>query len=219
MVSTLLSGSLGFARLLRSYRCNARLSQEQLAERARLSVRALRDIERGITRFPRRSSVRRLAVALELTGEDRLSFESAPDRALASPLAGPGYLALDRTALLQEVDDAITAAARAGTSGVVSVTGPPGAGKTAFAERCADVLRARRGLACFGVDLRGERQEADAAMRHVAAARGVLVLDGARCSDLLAPLLELGFSGVIITSRHPLKDLSPARHIVLTVLP
>jgi transcriptional regulator with XRE-family HTH domain len=219
MVSILLSGSSGFARLLRSHRCNARLSQEQLAERARLSVRALRDIERGVTRFPRRSSVRRLAVALELTGEDRLSFESAPQRALAAPLAGPGYLALGRAALLQEVDDVIAAASRAGVSVVVSVTGPPGAGKTAFAVQCADTLRERHGLACYEADLREAPQEADPDLRRVAAARGVLLLDGARRSDLPAPLLGLGFSGIIVISRHPLKGISPARHIILTVLP
>ncbi|MEU4833468.1 helix-turn-helix domain-containing protein [Streptosporangium sp. NPDC023615] len=83
------SDGLGFARLLRAHRGRARLTQEELAERARLSVRTLRDLERGRTRYPHRASVRRLAAALELTGEDRLTFEAAPPPRplMALPLA------------------------------------------------------------------------------------------------------------------------------------
>ncbi|MGW2195698.1 helix-turn-helix transcriptional regulator [Streptosporangium sp. NPDC001682] len=87
MRSALLSDSLGFAQLLRTHRDKARLTQEELAERARLSVRTLRDLERGRTRYPHRTSVRRLAAALELTGEDRVTFEAAPPRSVTSATA------------------------------------------------------------------------------------------------------------------------------------
>ncbi|GAA2989037.1 hypothetical protein GCM10017559_06200 [Streptosporangium longisporum] len=77
-----------FAQLLRTHRGRVRLTQEELAERARLSVRTLRDLERGRTRYPHRTSVRRLATALELTGEDRLTFEAAPQPRPLAPLPG-----------------------------------------------------------------------------------------------------------------------------------
>jgi DNA-binding XRE family transcriptional regulator len=43
---------LSFAVLLRRYRVAARLTQEELAERAALSARAITDLERGVRRFP-----------------------------------------------------------------------------------------------------------------------------------------------------------------------
>ncbi|MFD3463413.1 helix-turn-helix domain-containing protein [Nocardia fluminea] len=52
------------------YRFRAKLSQEELADKAQLSVRALRNIERGYTRYPHINSVRRLAVALQLTDDE-----------------------------------------------------------------------------------------------------------------------------------------------------
>ncbi len=42
----------GFGRLLREHRRRALLSQERLAERAGLSVRTVRDLERGAVRRP-----------------------------------------------------------------------------------------------------------------------------------------------------------------------
>jgi DNA-binding XRE family transcriptional regulator len=52
-----------FSVLLRSYRLAAGLSQEALAERARISLRGLSDLERGsdarLTRQPSRASPRR----------------------------------------------------------------------------------------------------------------------------------------------------------------
>jgi tetratricopeptide (TPR) repeat protein/DNA-binding XRE family transcriptional regulator len=59
--------SYAFGDVLRAHRVTARLTQEELAERARLSVRAIADLERGRTARPRPNSVQRLAAALELT--------------------------------------------------------------------------------------------------------------------------------------------------------
>jgi tetratricopeptide (TPR) repeat protein/transcriptional regulator with XRE-family HTH domain len=74
----------GFGVLLRAYRERALLSQEQLAERSRVSARAIGDLERGVRR-PRGESVRLLADAFGLTGRERELFEAA---ARALPLAG-----------------------------------------------------------------------------------------------------------------------------------
>ena len=58
--------SPGFGDLLRRHRTAAALSQEELAERAGVSVRALSDLERGVHRAPRLETVRMLAEALGL---------------------------------------------------------------------------------------------------------------------------------------------------------
>jgi len=70
------------------------MSQQELAERSRLSVRALSDLERGRTRFPYQASLARLADALGLGGPARADFIAAADRRLvraeAANAAGSG---------------------------------------------------------------------------------------------------------------------------------
>ena len=65
-----------FGELLRRFRVAAGLTQEELAERAQLSTRAVSDLERGINRTPRRDTVQLLADALELTQAERATFEA-----------------------------------------------------------------------------------------------------------------------------------------------
>jgi tetratricopeptide (TPR) repeat protein/transcriptional regulator with XRE-family HTH domain len=67
---------VGFGVLLRAYRERALLSQEQLADRSRVSARAIGDLERKVRR-PRGESVRLLTDALGLTGRERELFEAA----------------------------------------------------------------------------------------------------------------------------------------------
>ncbi|HWE60818.1 MAG TPA: TIR domain-containing protein [Chloroflexota bacterium] len=66
-----------FATLLRRYRQAAGLTQEELAERAGLSVRGVADLERGARRVPHRETVRLLAEALVLPEEERAAFSAA----------------------------------------------------------------------------------------------------------------------------------------------
>src|SRR2546421_600157 len=73
-----------FGALLRAYRVAAGLSQEELAERARLSQRTISDLERGVTTAPYRDTVAQLADALELAASDRAALEEAVRRARAS---------------------------------------------------------------------------------------------------------------------------------------
>jgi class 3 adenylate cyclase/tetratricopeptide (TPR) repeat protein len=60
-----------FAALLRRHRLLAGLSQEALAERARLSVRGISDLERGLRRAPHPATIARLADALQLDSSAR----------------------------------------------------------------------------------------------------------------------------------------------------
>jgi transcriptional regulator with XRE-family HTH domain len=74
----------GFGELLRRYRTAARLTQEELAERAGLSARGVSDLERGIRRIPHSDTTRRLAEALGLGDAERTELLGAVDRAGSS---------------------------------------------------------------------------------------------------------------------------------------
>ena len=84
-----------FAVQLRRYRLAAGLTQEELAERARLSERGINDLERGARRTPRRETVQLLADALALAGQERVLFASLARRgvikeaASSAPVAPP----------------------------------------------------------------------------------------------------------------------------------
>jgi transcriptional regulator with XRE-family HTH domain len=70
-------GQVGFGVLLRSLRERALVSQEELAARAGVSVRAIGNLEQGRVAQPRGESVRLLADALGLVGPERQRFEDA----------------------------------------------------------------------------------------------------------------------------------------------
>lgn len=66
-----------FAAMLREYRVSAGLTQEELAERAGLSARAISNLERGQTSRPFRASAEFLARALALPETDAVKFVAA----------------------------------------------------------------------------------------------------------------------------------------------
>ena len=68
---------VGFAGLLRKLRREARLTQEELAEAAGVSLRAVSYLERGVVTSPQKDTVRLLADALGLIGPARAGFEAA----------------------------------------------------------------------------------------------------------------------------------------------
>ena len=68
---------LSFGGLLRQLRAEARLTQQELAEAARLSPRAVSDLERGVNRTARKDTAGLLADALGLAGPVRELFVAA----------------------------------------------------------------------------------------------------------------------------------------------
>jgi transcriptional regulator with XRE-family HTH domain/tetratricopeptide (TPR) repeat protein len=76
-----------FGALLRHYRTAAGLTQEGLAERAGLSVRNLRDLERGAPQRPQRVTLERLATALGLPADTYSAFVAA-----AQGIGRPAYV-------------------------------------------------------------------------------------------------------------------------------
>ena len=145
-----LTVSSDFGNLLRRYRLAAGLSQQALAERARMSSDGISALERGHRRTPQRETVALLASALALRAEQRLEFEAAAARA---PLPRRGVLTVGPW-----VDDGSATLPFALTSFVgretelkeiaallcdhrlVTITGAGGVGKTQTALHVASAL-------------------------------------------------------------------------------
>lgn len=81
------SAHLPFATLLKSHRRAARLTQEELAHRAGVSVRTISGLETGTQHIPYRETVRLLAHALQLSSEETAAFIAAAR--LVDPAAKP----------------------------------------------------------------------------------------------------------------------------------
>jgi predicted ATPase len=120
---------VAFSDLLRKHRRAVGYSQEDLAERASLSVGAVRSLEQGSRRAPHRDTVRALVVALDLSNADRNQFEETAARARGrSPRGDPGIpIPLTSFVDRSEVNElqALLAEHR-----LVTVTGSGGVGKT-----------------------------------------------------------------------------------------
>jgi transcriptional regulator with XRE-family HTH domain len=144
------------------------LSQQELAERSGLSVRAISNLESGRTRWPYPDSVGRLADALALRDDDRAEFTAAARRRLANepdprprdgngvilrPLPAPVPAFTGRASELRAMSQLLCDPGRA--SLVTTVTGPAGVGKTALAVRWAHQAAAEFPDGQLSVNLRG----------------------------------------------------------------
>src|SRR5689334_11250165 len=82
--------SVLFSAVLRQARDSAGLTQDELARAAGIGSRTISDLERGVAVKPRPSTVRRLAAALGLRGDDLARFEAAARRARPGSATAPG---------------------------------------------------------------------------------------------------------------------------------
>lgn len=141
--------SLPFAALLARYRMGAGLTQQELAERARLSARGISDLERGVKTRPRTYTVQQLAEARGLSRDQRSVFQRAArphDAAIDLPpaMAAPVPLPAPLTPLIgRERDEAeVIDLFRWRGARLVTLVGPGGVGKTRLALEVARRLRA-----------------------------------------------------------------------------
>ena len=147
--------------LLRDLRKAAGLTQEQLAERTGLTVRAISNIERGRVARPHRHSLEVLARGLGLTAHRVDEFVGAylpPGTTSAYPavpaqLPAHGAMFTGRHRELDELDRLL--AARDDTVVVVAVDGMAGVGKTALAVHWAHRVRDRFSGGQLFANLRG----------------------------------------------------------------
>src|SRR3982751_2441750 len=99
-------GGSGFAVVLRQHRLRAKLTQEELAARAAIGVRTVRDLERGRASRPQRTTVELLGAALGLSGADRDAFLAVARGQVADePLPPTSFLQIPPTAALIGRDD------------------------------------------------------------------------------------------------------------------
>jgi predicted ATPase/DNA-binding XRE family transcriptional regulator len=137
-----------FGLLVKRYRVAAGLTQEELAERSGLSVPSISNLERGVLHRPRSETVRLLADAFGLNGEERTNFfatargsrrvpDATPRTPSASGTASSRVVSLPRspTQLVGRERDLSMVAAllQDGSTRLITLAGPGGVGKTHLA--------------------------------------------------------------------------------------
>ena len=221
------SGSSDFGTLLRRYRIEAGLSQEQLAERARLSLHGISALERGFRRTPQPDTVALLAGALALDDQQRAALESAaarstlPRRRSENVTLGPwlepapSKLPLSLTSFIGRAAELEEIAALAQGNRLVTITGAGGIGKTQTALRAATLMAAGKIGDVHYVGL-ATVSEAAAVVAAIASALGVREAPNRPLLETV--LADLRNQSVLLVLDNCEHVLSQAASIVETLL-
>src|SRR5436190_3440612 len=125
------TGPSPFGALLKRHRLAAGLTQEALAERTGVSVRALSDLERG-GRTPRLGTMALLAAGLGLTDAQRAALGAAgrPDTGPVPPSGAPTRLPRPLTSFVGREQEVADVRELVLAHPLLTLAGPGGIGKT-----------------------------------------------------------------------------------------
>ncbi len=233
--------SAPFGDVLTRYRKAAGLTQEELAERARLSRNAISALERGSRQKPRRDTVMLLAAALGLADEARSQLLSAARRprqlAPVTPPRPPVELAAERPVPLppplppsnlphpptpligreQEVSQATALLAREEVQ-LLTLTGVGGVGKTRLAIEVASLLRSAFSSGVFFVSLAAVT-EPDLVAGAVATVLGVREQGGEPFSSTLSAFLAERIALLVLDNFEQVLGAAPLLSELLAACP
>jgi predicted ATPase/DNA-binding XRE family transcriptional regulator len=177
-----------FGTLLRTFRASAGLSQEELAERARISVQAVSALERGFRKNPYRETIRLLAEALALGDLERGLLETAgkrPTRVSAEQRSETPAFPTPATGLVGREATVLEIEALVREARLVTLLGTGGVGKTRIALEIGERARTAGTAPVAFVDL-SPLTSAEFVVSRIAATLGV----HERRGGLLATLAE-----------------------------
>lgn len=138
-----------FGVLLKSHRIRRGTTQRQLADLSTVSIRAIRDLELGRSRRPRRDTVRLIADGLGLGSRERARLEAAADdlRLIYGASFAPPPAPLDGLVGRDAEVEVLKKLLRSGGHRLVLVSGVGGVGKTRLTLAVADALHHEAGFA------------------------------------------------------------------------
>jgi len=175
--------TLDFATQLRRLRRERGLTQEELAERAGLSVGAISYLERGLTQVPHKDTVQLLALALDLSPSEAAALAEAArgarggaplDPVSPSAAMAGGQLPIVLTPLIGREREVMALSQLLARESVrlLTLTGPAGVGKTRLAVDTAQRVRDEQIYEIAFVDLIPVQQP-DGVLAAIAQALGV----------------------------------------------
>ncbi|MFY9666011.1 MAG: helix-turn-helix domain-containing protein [Candidatus Cybelea sp.] len=217
-----------FGTLLRHYRLAAGLSQEALAERARVSSEGISALERGYRRTPQRETLSLLADALALDAEQRAIFEAAA-RPVSSrrqsgasitvgpwPAAGTFPLPIALTSFIGRTTDIAEVAVLLRERRLVTLTGAGGIGKTQTALRVGSALGESGELSICFVPF-APTDDTSSAVATIATALPVQdVPQRSRLEVLIAFLKEKSVLLILDGCEHLIDEVARASQALLT---
>lgn len=217
------AGGENFAALLKRLRVSARLSQEELAERAGISVESVGAYERGKRRAPHSDTLRSLADALALSPELRRALEDLAncDRGeRVSPSNRPRNLPHHGTTFVGRRDERADLEALIAAKRLITVVGPGGVGKSRLVVEVASELAMNFEAGAWFVDvgaIREERSVSNEILSAIAAPGYPAMAHNG--DDLIVCVADRRMMLILDTCDRRLREVSTATATLLTHSP